>query len=100
MIRNSETGEVAMKWVIWQRNPPPVKIDATGRTYIFSARQHVYMAWVHPEDVPRLLNQEAKTCNCNNGTYKKAFEYANRLDVLLWETGSRDNQLDLKFVEE
>lgn len=99
MIKNSETGEVAMKWVIWQRNPPLVKIDGTGRAYSFIAKQHVFMAWVNPDDVSRLLNQEAKTCNCNNGTYKKAFALSSYLDVLLWETGGREGKLDEKFVE-
>jgi|GEM_PF-2029183 len=89
MIRQKDTGYVAMKWVL-PRNPPLTVIDGTNRIYSFSAKLHIWMAYIHPDDVGRLLKQKAKVCNCNNGTYKPGFEYANLLDVMLWETGGRD----------
>lgn len=88
MITNP-AGHIAMKWVIQGRNPPPVKIDGTDRIYIFTPQCHVFLAWVYPEDVDRMLTTKSKVCNCNNGTYKLAFEKASRLDVALWSSGDR-----------
>lgn len=86
-ITNSE-GKVAMKWVL-NRPSKPVKIDGEDVTYIFTPRHHVWMAWIAPEHVDRLLVFKEKTCNCNNGTYKNAFMLANRIDVNLHLYGDR-----------
>jgi hypothetical protein len=82
----NENNQVAIKWVL-QR--PPVKVEGSGRVYIFTYRAHVCMAWVEEEDVARLLGVQEKTCNCNHGTYKHAFALANQLDVCLFTTGDR-----------
>ncbi len=89
MIINKETKCVAIKWTL-PRNPQIVKIDGTTRFYSFGSRLHIWMAWVNEDDVPKLLKTKAKVCNCQNGTYKIAFEYANLLDVQLFETGGRN----------
>jgi len=89
MIVREANNQVAMKWVL-PRNPPTTKIDGTDRYYVFQAKLHIWMAWINQEDVARLLTTKAKVCNCNNGTYKIAFEYASLLDVMLWETGGRE----------
>jgi hypothetical protein len=98
MIKNQD-GKVAVKWILLQRNPPPVKIDGTDRIYIFTPKSHVFMAWVEDVDVSKLLVTKSKVCNCNNGTYKIAFELASRLDVMLWDTGSRDGVLNPNYSE-
>lgn len=87
MIKNSN-GQIAMKWVI-NPNGKTVKMDGTDQYYVFTPKYHVVMAWVNPEHVDRLLAVKEKTCNCNNGTYKNAFQLAHLLDVNLWSTGSR-----------
>lgn len=81
-------GQVAIKWVL-KRPAKTVKIDGAERVYVFVPRTNVWMAWVEPEDVERMLSYKEKTCNCANGRYKQAFDYANELDVCLWETGNR-----------
>ena len=88
MITN-DAGKVAMKWVL-PRMPKPVKIDGTDTVYIFSPKLNIFMAWIDPEHVDKLLAFKEKTCNCNNGTYKNAFMLANRLDVNLWVHGNRE----------
>lgn len=98
MITNQD-GQIALKWTIIQRSPPLVKIDGTSRVYVFSPKMNIFMAWVLPEDASKLLTTKHKVCNCNNGTYKIAFGYAHYLDVLLWETGSRDGKLDERYKE-
>ena len=95
----TKNNQIALKWVL-PRNPQPVKIDGTDRIYTFVPKMNVFMAWVNSDDAPRMLKTKAKVCNCNNGTFKIAFEYANYLDVLLWETGSRDGQLNSNYVVE
>jgi hypothetical protein len=87
-IRNAQ-GQVALKWVL-PRPPKIVKIDGTDRVYTFSYNQHVCGAWVNEEDVPRLLAVREKTCNCNSGIYKQAFEYQHLLDNNLWVYGNRE----------
>ena len=87
-IRNVD-GKVALKWVL-PRPPKQVKIDGTDRIYTFTYNFHVCMAWVEPEDVARMLSVKEKICNCNNGTYKQAFHYANQLDVNLFMFGNRE----------
>ncbi len=87
MVKNT-SGEIAIKWTI-NTNGKTIKIDGTGRYYVFQPKFNVVMAWILSEDVDRLLAVKQKTCNCNNGTFKNAFEYANLLDVNLWQTGDR-----------
>lgn len=88
MVTNPQ-GQVALKWTL-PRNPPTTKIDGTSRYYVFVPKLNVFLAWVEPEDVPRLLTTKAKVCNCNNGTYRIAFEKASLLDAQLWLTGDRN----------
>lgn len=82
------SGNVAVKWVL-NRPAKPVKIDGEDVTYIFAPKYNVWMAWVAPQHVDRLLAFKEKTCNCNNGIYKNAFHLANRIDVNLWMYGDR-----------
>lgn len=87
MIKNTE-GQVALKWVI-NPNGKTVKIAGTDQYYVFMPKYHVVMAWVSPDHAQSLLAVKEKTCNCNNGTYKNAFQLAHLLDVNLWMTGDR-----------
>jgi hypothetical protein len=87
MIRNQQ-GQIALKWII-NPNGKTVRMGETEKYYVFTPKFHVVMAWVDAADAPALLTKQHKTCNCNNGTYKYAFIYANLLDVNLWETGDR-----------
>lgn len=87
MIVNQQ-GQVALKWTI-NTNGKTVRISDTDRYYVFTPKFNVPMAWVESSDVQRLLTVREKTCNCNNGTYKNAFTYANLMDVNLWMTGDR-----------
>ena len=89
MIKNIDSNQIALKWVL-PRNPQIVKIDGTSRFYSFGSRLHIWMAWIDEIDVPKLLNTKARVCNCQNGTWKIAFECCNLLDVQLWETGGRN----------
>ena len=86
-ITNS-AGDVALQWAL-SRPAKPVKIDGTETVYVFTPRHNVWMAWVKPEHVDRLLAFKEKTCNCNSGTYKNAFKLATRINVNLWEYGDR-----------
>ena len=89
MVTNPQ-GQIALKWVL-PRNPQTVVIDGTDRYYVFAPKLHIFLAWIEPEDAPRLLTKKAKLCNCKNGTYKIAFEAASLLDVQLWLTGGRND---------
>lgn len=84
--------QVALKWTI-NPNGKTVKIDGSEKFYVFTPKSHVVMAWVDAQDVDRLLAVRQKTCNCNNGTFKNAFDYANLLDVNLWMFNDRNGSL-------
>lgn len=84
----NDAGYVAIKWVL-PRPAKPVIIDGEETVYLFTPKQNIWMAWVKPEHVDRLLVFKEKTCNCNNGVYKNAFMLCNQLDVCLWMTGQR-----------
>lgn len=92
------SGQIAIKWTI-NPNGKTVRIDGTKKYYVFQPKFHVVMAWVDESDVPGLLGVREKTCNCNNGTFKQAFEYANLLDVNLWEFGDRHGSVKADYRE-
>lgn len=94
MFKNSD-GWVLMKWTL-NRPPKLVKIDGTDRVYTFSYNFHVCAAWIHPEDVNRMLAVREKTCNCNNGNFRQAFEVANEIDHNLWVFGNREGKVYIK----
>lgn len=87
-LTNSE-GKVLMKWTL-PRPPKIVVIDGTDRTYTFSYNLNVCACFIDPQDVDRMLKVREKVCNCNNGTYRFAFEYANQLDYNLFVYGNRE----------
>ena len=93
-----DDGKIALKWVI-NPNGKTVKIDGTDVYYVFQPRLHVVMEWIAPQHVERLLSVRQKTCNCNNGTFKQAFEYANLLDVNLYENGDRYGKQSPNYQE-
>lgn len=98
MIKN-QSGQIALKWMI-NPNGKTVRMGDTEKYYVFTPKFHVVMAWVDEVDIPALLEKKHKTCNCNNGTYKQAFEYANLLDVNLWMTGERHgNGMERTWME-
>jgi len=96
VVNNSN--QVALKWVI-NPNGKTVRIGDTQKYYVFQPKLHIVMAWVDASDVDRLLAVHEKTCNCNNGTKKQAFQLANLLDVNLWEFGDRHGSLESNYRE-
>lgn len=84
-----DNGKIAIKWAIQRRMPKTVKIDGTDKYYVFTPRLNIFMEWIEPEYIGRLLSHKEKSCNCNNGTYQNAFEYASLMDVNLYEFGDR-----------
>lgn len=97
MVKNSQ-GQIAIKWVI-NPNGKTVRIGDTQQYYVFQPKYHVVMAWINEEHVPALLTKKEKTCNCNNGTFKNAFVYANLIDVNLWMYGDRHGSLQSDYKE-
>ncbi len=98
MIKNIDSNQVAVKWIL-PRNPDIVRIGNTNKYYVFVPKLHIWMAWIDDENLSQVLSTKAKKCNCgNNKTYVPAFEYANLLDVQLWETGGR-NELPSNLQE-
>lgn len=81
----NEHGQVAVQYVITE-NSKLVQLEDVHRDYFFSSQNHVNMAWVHPEDLPRLLSAKEKSCSCNNGTYKNAFILASLVNVNIYHT--------------
>lgn len=81
--------KVLLKWTL-PRPPKLVKIDGTDRVYTFTYNMNVCGCFVDPQDVERLLKVKEKVCNCNNGTWKLAFAYANLLDFNLFVYSNRD----------
>lgn len=94
----NDSGQIAIKWTI-NPNGKTVKIDGTDIYYAFQPKFHVVMEWVAPEHVERLLSVRQKTCNCNNGTFKQAFDYANLIDVNVWSFGDRHGSLQSNYRE-
>ena len=94
----NDSGQVAVKWTI-NPNGKTVKIDGTDRYYVFQPKFHVVMEWINPDDVERLLSVRQKTCNCANGVFKQAFDYANLLDVNLWMNGDRYGVIHPNYQE-
>lgn len=94
----NSAGRVALKWTI-NPNGKTVNIADKGRFYVFTPKHHVVMEWVLEEDVERLLAIRQKTCNCANGIFKQAFDYANLLDVNLWSFGDRHGSLQSDYRE-
>ena len=97
IVRNSD-GYIAIKWVI-NPNGKTAQIEGTDQYYMFRPQNHVVMEWVRPEHVSRLLAVRQKTCNCNNGTFKNAFEYANLIDVNVWTFNNRNTPDEADYKE-
>ena len=71
----------------------------TDKYYVFVPKQNVVMAWVDEADVPAMLIKKEKTCNCNSGTYKNAFEYCSLVNVNLWMFNNREGSLQSDYRE-
>lgn len=84
----NEYGQIAVQYVITE-NSKLVVFDDIHRDYFFVSQNHVNMAWVLPDDLPRLLSAMEKSCNCNNGTYKNAFVLASLANVNIYYTGAQ-----------
>lgn len=97
MVVNSQD-QVALRWTI-NTNGKTVRIGDSPKYYVFSPKFNVVMAWVDREDVDRLLTVREKSCNCNNGTYKFAFEPCSLINVNLWMSGDRNGSPDADYQE-
>lgn len=97
MVKRND-GTIAVQWVI-NPNGKTVRIDGTDRYYVFVPKNHVVMAWVQEQDVARLLSFREKTCNCNNGTYKNAFQLAPMINVNVWNYNNRDMGVGADYTE-
>lgn len=90
--------QIALQWTI-NTNGKTVRIDGTGRYYVFVPRSQVVMCWINREDVPRLLSHREKTCNCGGGTFKNAFVPASLINVNIWSFGVREGSLQSDYRE-
>lgn len=54
-----------------------------GRTYFFTMKANIAIAWVHPDDVNKLLQMRGGCC----GGQKILFTQANVADVRRWTNG-------------
>ena len=97
MVKNSQN-QVALRWTI-NTNGKTVRIGDSDKYYVFQPKMNVVMAWVDEQDVSRLLAVREKSCNCNNGTYKFAFEYCSLINVNLWMFGDRNGSLESDYME-
>jgi len=97
MVINSQN-QTALRWTI-NTNGKTVKIDGTDRYYVFQPKHNIVMAWINNEDVQRLLSVREKSCNCNNGTFKNAFEYCSLVNVNLWMFDNREGSLESDYRE-
>ena len=97
MVVNSKQ-QVALRWTI-NTNGKTVRIGDSSKYYVFVPKHNVVMAWVDQEDLVRLLAVREKSCNCNNGTYKNAFEYCSLVNVNLWMFGVREGSLESDYRE-
>lgn len=97
MVRRND-GTIALQWVI-NTNGKTVQIDGTNRYYVFVPKNNVVIAWVQEQDLPRLLAHREKSCNCNNGTFKNAFQLAPLINVNIWNYNNRDLKVDADYTE-
>jgi hypothetical protein len=91
-------GQMALRWTI-NTNGKTVRIGSSDKYYVFVPKQNVVMAWVDSEDVMRLLAVREKSCNCNNGTFKNAFEPCSLINVNLWMFNDRNGSLSSDYKE-
>lgn len=83
MITNSD-GWVAVRY--FKHHNKYVNVGA--REYVFTLQnKSVSMAWVHPDDVQKLLTMKHQCCP--GGSPKSMFRLANQQEVNLW-TGVGD----------
>ena len=97
MVKNSQN-QIALRWTI-NTNGKTVRMGDTSKYYVFVPKQNVVMAWVDEVDVPAMLTKKEKTCNCNSGTYKNAFEYCSLVNVNLWMFNNREGSLQSDYRE-
>ncbi len=97
MVKRND-GTIAIQWVI-NTNGKTVRIGNTDRYYVFIPKNNVVMAWVQEQDIAQLLVHKEKTCNCNNGTFKNAFQLAPIINVNVWNYNNRDMGIDADYTE-
>lgn len=91
-------GQTALRWTI-NTNGKTVRMGASDKYYVFTPKHNVVMAWVDAEDVPALLVKKEKSCNCNSGTFKNAFEYNSLVNTNMWMFDNRDGSLSSDYKE-
>jgi hypothetical protein len=67
----------------YQTIPKQIRLD--DKTYLFSVRANICLAWVEERHVDRILQMKRTDCACASG--KKVFRYANENDVRRWTNG-------------
>lgn len=73
----NESGEVAIRW-----NRVMQKYIKVGeREYIFVVKANIAMAWIHPDDVDKVLSIKISCCG---GRAALACTLANELSVKRW----------------
>jgi hypothetical protein len=83
----NDDGLVAMQYTISENNKHVI-MEGSGGDYFFTSIHHVNLAWVKRSDMTMLLTIQEKSCNCNNGTYKPAFQLATLANVNIYTTGN------------
>lgn len=73
----NDSGEIAVRWN--RLTQKYVKIGV--REYIFAIRSNISLAWIHPEDIDKVLALKATCCG---GNLNIACHLASELDVKRW----------------
>lgn len=80
----NDDGQIALRYRRQQKAVVECGPHADRRTYIFSMRANISMAWVKPEDVPCCLAVKGGCC----GQKKTGvIIYASETDVRRWTNG-------------
>jgi len=80
----NDAGQIALRYIRQQKAVVNCGPQKTQRTYIFSMRANISMAWVEAEDVPCCL---AVRGGCCGQTKPGVIRYASETDVRRWTNG-------------
>lgn len=79
LAQKNDAGEVALCY--YQTTNPLVEVN--GRGYKFITRANICLAWVKPEDAPKILEMRGGCC----GGKRPVFRVASEDDVRRWTNG-------------
>jgi len=85
-MQTNSDGWVAIKRL--RQEQKYVKVSG-GREYVFVPNNGICLAWVHPDDVQKLLNLREGCGTCGNGKKKQSYWLADETIVRRWTYGGR-----------